>query len=424
MSFLATYVTWGYMRALMRAVMLALWPLAVGMLFPAYAARHRNPVGLDLSTGGTFSRGLAAFYFTQAPTDGSSAFLASAGSGVRRASENRGDGYGVGLLMEKSATNYMLRSRALDNAAWTNTANISAVNANGGPDGSNLADRLTLLSGGVGVYQIAPGPAGAVIGSHWCRAVSGTNKNQIYTFDNSGTHSLFARGVTTTTTYQRNDTSGGVATTNSGMIVGDGRNLSGAGVTVLGIDFGAHTEDNYVDMVQLEVGYYPTSPIDTAGAAVTRPQDVLSYADGEYPPELLTTGGVIRFAFDASSAEINNSGELWYLIAGGSSNDCVVVQGGGSGTCNFRLFCSGSMVAEIVTVAFARGDYVDVTFKPQAGYLAIDGPTTGFASDTGTGVAWPAMTDIFIGDDGGSSGPVTGRYLDAAGIGKPSIGLA
>ena len=119
-----------------------------------------TPLDLDLTQGGTFARSSAAYYYTQAPTDGSSAFLASASPGTRRV-ENRGDGLGIGYLSEKSATNYVLRSRALDNAAWTAGAGSISADAQAGPDGSGIADRETLASGQYGVYQASPGPSGS-----------------------------------------------------------------------------------------------------------------------------------------------------------------------------------------------------------------------------------------------------------------------
>lgn len=177
------------------------------IVFPAYAVEARTTVApvapdLDLRSGGTFARALAAYYYTQAPTDGSSAFLASASSGTRRAAEDRGDALGVALLMEKAATNYLLRSREQDNAAWLAPAATVTADVGNGPDGTAVADRVVGTNQRSG-YQDHPGPGGRVVMSVWNRSTSGASANQISIFHSDAASVVAAGYTTTTTTWSR-----------------------------------------------------------------------------------------------------------------------------------------------------------------------------------------------------------------------------
>jgi hypothetical protein len=372
---------------------------------------------LSLAAGGTFARALEGSYYTGAATDGLSAFLAWASSGVRRV-ENRGDGLGAGLLMERAATNYILRSRELDHAAWTVGGATITPDQNGGPDASGTSDRDQIASTAFGPYQVTPGPAGQVVCSAWVRRVSGTGTNQLYLVGTGGAIGIRAAPLSITTTYVRNE-AGGVATTNSGMLVADGRDLAGAGVPGGG---GAHAEDNYADLVQLEAGYYPTSAIRTTSATVTRPADALSYASGSFPSAFLSNGVTIVFAPDASSAEIVSASEDWRLlhIVNGFNFDGVRIRATG-GVCKVELVCNGSAVAER-TVTFSRGQALTITAKPAAGKLTVSGASTGDGSNTGSGASWTSSATLYVGGDDAVGHVATGRFLDARGGGSvPTI---
>lgn len=377
-------------------------------LFAAGRARGSTP-SLDLSTGGTFARALEASYYLSAPTTGSSAFLAWASSGVRRV-ENRGDGLGAGLLMERAATNYILRSRELDHAAWTVGGATITPDQNGGPDASGTSDRDQIASTAFGPYQVTPGPAGQVVCSAWVRRVSGTGTNQLYLVGTGGTVGIRAAPLSITTTYVRNE-AGGVATTNSGMLVADGRDLAGAGVPGGG---GAHAEDNYADLVQLEAGYYPTSAIRTTSASVARPADTLSYASGNYPSGFLTNGVVIVLAPDASDAEITTAQQDWRLVQVGT-NDYVRIRRvvGVPDVCKAELVCGASVVAAL-TITFSRAQSLTITAKPSAGSITVSGATSGNGTNTGTGAAWASSSTLYVGGDNTGGNNVTGRYVGAS----------
>lgn len=368
-------------------------------------ARDGSPaIGLDLTSGGTFARTLEGSYQTRAPTDGTSAFLAWAASDVRRASEDRGDGLGACLLMEKAATNYVLRSRELENAAWGAGTGTTTADQNGGPLGDGLTDRCTVTSGQYGNYQTAPGPAGQISCTAWVRGVSG-GTHQIYTVHApAGLVPLAAHALSVASTYVRNET-GGTAINTSGL-----NPIVGLDETAVGGQ-SAQAQDCYVDLVQLEAGYYPTSAIRTTSASVTRPADTLSYASGSYPAGFLTRGVVIVFAPDASSAEIVSASEDWRLVQVGAS-DHVRIRNV-TGTCKAELVCGGSVVAAL-SITFSRGQALTITARPSAGSLTVSGATTGNGTSTGTGAAWASDETLYVGGDSSGTSNATGRFVGSS----------
>lgn len=356
---------------------------------------------LDLSVGGTFTRGSEGSYLTGAPTDGSSAFLAWAGVDVRRI-ENRGDGLGAMLLMEGSRTNYFLQSRDMTHASWTAGTATLTSNANGGVDGATLADRENASSGQFSAYQQGRGQIAYSTLSAWVRAVSGTVSHQMLMLQAGST--LVAAATSRTTTYGRPSVSGN-ATGAAGGVPADGRDWSGIGGQV------ATAQDVYIDLTQVETGYFPSSPIRTAAAAVTRGADVLSYASGSFPAAFLTTGFKVVVAPDASSAEIVSSNTDLRILQVGAS-DYVRIRK--NTNCAVELVCGGSIVATL-TVTFSRAQALTITAIPSSGSLTVAGATTGNGTNTGSGAAWPAATTLYVGADNAAGNNFFGRIATTVG---------
>lgn len=359
----------------------------------------------SLSSGGTFARASAAYYYLSAPTDGSSAFLASASSGTRRSADTRGDGIGASLLMEKSATNKLLNSRDLTSGSWGVGLGSLTSNANGGVDGATLADRIVSASGQYGWYQITGEAPSSYAISAWARAVSGSFNAQIAlsssAINKCGTLAL------TIGAYGRITAVGTTTvTSNAGISMIDGRDLS-----AYSGGQAATAQDAYVDLLQLEAGYYPTSPIVTAGAAVTRSADTLSYASGAYPVGFLTSGVVVVIAPDASSAEIVSANEDWRLVQVGA-NDYVRIRAT-AGVCKAELVCGGSVVAA-QTFTFSHAQALTITAKPSAGSITVAGATTGNGTTTGSGAAWASSATLYVGGDNAGANNVTGRFVGAS----------
>lgn len=379
--------------------------IAVG---PAGESAQSPPgvnLDLDLTTGGTFSRNLVAWYFTSAPNDGSGAgFQATVGPNVRRAVDTRGDGIPASLLMEKAATNYVLQSHTTGVAPWGGgTGSISPANANG-IDGTFSAGFADALATNTSMLQTAPGPAGRVCASVWVRGRVAPQNAQITIAGNGFSVAVSAHGLAVTNTaFSRNSTSG-VAAVNSGLTVCDGADRTGVGGQT------AQPQDLEVDMGQIEAGYYPTSVIVTTGTSVTRPADLLSYPTGQFPAAFLTTGAVVSFAPDASSADIDSSGEVWRLIQNGA-NDYIEMLGAGAGAVTIRIVCGGVVKGTLSGITFARYQKLVITGKPTAGTIMVSGASAGNGTNTVAGAAWAAAQTLYIGSDNVNTRNVTGRYV-------------
>ena len=374
-------------------------PFAVTLSADLTPRRDISPMSLNLAWGGTFARGLAAYYATQAPTDGKIPFLALAPSGVRRSADVRGDGIPASLLMEKSATNYLLHSRDMSNASWTAGTGTLTTNVAAGPDDLGLAAQQNAASGQYGAWQPSPGPTGNVVASIWAMGVSATQSHQILLLNAPAV----ARVVSATASaWIRNVAQGSVGVA-AGMISLDARDETADGGQ------GATAQNCYLDLPQLERGFYPTSPITTTTGTVTRPADSLWYDVGTYPDGFLTDGFVVDFAADAASSEIASAGEDWRLVQAGSS-DYLCIRNV-SGTCKVELVCGGSVIAS-AAVTFARSQRMSITAKPSAGSVSIviTGGTN--ASASGPGLRWPAAK-LYIGGDDSNLHNATGRYVNA-----------
>lgn len=360
-----------------------------------------STVTLDLSIGGTFARALEASYYTAAPTDGSTSFLSWASSGTRRV-ENRGDGKGNCLLMEKSAVNCIVQSRDMGNAAWSVGTATLTNNANSGTDGLLLADRENAASGQYSAYSTNLTQSTQVAASVWARAVAGTVSHQMLVFDIGP---LSASVANVTTTYSRRNFTYVFGIFAGAFLPLDGRDQTSVGGQV------ATAQDVYFDLPQLERGYYPTSAIRTTTTPLIRPSDTLSYTTGNYPAAILTSGAVIVFAPDASSSEIVSSAEDWRLIQV-ADNDYVRIRNA-SGACKAELVCGASVVAAL-TITFSRAQTLTITAKPSAGSITVSGATTGDGTNTGTGAAWASGQTLHIGGDYLGNNNATGRFVGAS----------
>lgn len=340
--------------------------------------------GLNLLVGGTFTRASEGSYLIGAPTDGSTPFLAWAPDNERRI-EDRGDGLGSMLLIEGARTNYLLQSRQQTNAAWIAGTATEVENAVNGPDATLLAESIVATSGQISNRQTPTVAAGRVCVSVWARAIAGTVNHQMLFLESGGL--LSASVGVRSTTWSRAEVNVASTGTTAGLIPVDARDWSAVGGQA------ATAQSLYADLPQVEIGTFPSSPIRTTTAAVTRAVDVLSFPSGQYPVSFLTRGFRLTFVPDATNAEIVASGLNWSL-AGFDTDLSFLAFVNLAGNLTAHLTGPGAATIVQPAITFSRGQAMTFEVRPLAGTLTISGATTGNGIHVGSGFAWtPGASD-------------------------------
>jgi hypothetical protein len=216
------------------------------------------------------------------------------------------DGNGVCFLMEPSRTNKWLYNRSFFGTS-PGSSEVVTSNACASPDGLTAGTEDNVAFGNYGSYQVMIYPANTqIVGTSYQRRVTGTGNGKPG-LSNGDVSSAASVATALTTTYQRLELQVNMLVrTDLLYIPEDGRSTWGGTDQAL---------DAACDLVQVEAGYWPTSPIDTLGTPVTRPQDLLSYSSTEYPKEFLSTGFVFEFAPDCSSTEFLAEGGSWVFMS-------------------------------------------------------------------------------------------------------------
>lgn len=187
-----------------------------------------------------------------------------------------GDGSGaLGLLVEASRTNVVLRSQEFENAAWTSTASGVAnptvtANAAVAPDGTTTADRVQIpATSGVQYSLLQSGSVLTATASSiavWAKGNGTTDQTCIAASNGSGANCLCSYNPTTWTRCKcENKTLGALGP----MYIGNYSASTGP----CGISFNA--QDVFLWQAQGETAGSPyiTSDIATTSAAVTRAVD-------------------------------------------------------------------------------------------------------------------------------------------------------
>lgn len=325
----------------------------------------RATASLPLFSGGTFTRSTEGSYLTGAPTDGSTAFLAWAAVDARRI-ENRGDGLGSMLLLEGARTNLVIQSRDVDTAGgWAaGSGDTPTLDAGTGPDGAALADREQVSSAGYGRYKATTGGGTTVEVStsvYLKRMPSaGSGTAQVNPYDSAYRTVQFAIDET----WNRASIVRIPSFATISYIPWEGR-VGAAGVNM--------ALDYLCDLHQIEQGAFPSSPIRTTTAAVTRSADALSYADTAYPASFLTRGFRVQFAPDASSAEVVTAGGMNVVYFAGGATSRLEFSFSGADCQLYSYDAGGAQL--IATVTFSRGQLITIDWKETE--VIISGCTTG-----------------------------------------------
>jgi hypothetical protein len=171
-------------------------------------------------------------------------------------------------LIEPGATNRLLHSEQLDNAAWSKSAVTVTANAATAPDGSMTADKLTATSADSYCLQLIAGATGQHVFSVWLRADADTALS-FYIADNGGGGAATGQSVNVTTQWKRYSVARTVAPGATGFYVqiGGGSSFS-------------TNKAVYAWGAQAESGGKVTSYIQTTGTTVARAADVINSVAG------------------------------------------------------------------------------------------------------------------------------------------------
>ena len=220
-----------------------------------------------------------------------------AGSRVWTAPSGVGRVTADGLLVGSAATNLLLRSEALDNAAWTSFSSISITADQAvGPDGLTRMELVDTTSGFAdgSRYQgvTTASSSGAYTASAWVSPYGGASTNVwVAGGCNTGTNATSCScrrsdgGAVTATASSHNCQCQLTLAGDAGLVRVDSTNSCASAVTTRYLSVGpgvnaVSTGRAYIGYGQIESGDQSSAYIPTAGTSATRAADAVSVASG------------------------------------------------------------------------------------------------------------------------------------------------
>jgi hypothetical protein len=356
------------------------------ILFAAGGADDRRARSINLAKG-TFARTGQGSYLTGAPTDGATAFMALAATDVRR-TEDRGDGAGRLVLLERASTGTVADSANAAGSGWSGTA-TQVANSTAAPDGTTTADTIE----NVGTtfdqcrrYTSGPTASQQFAMSAWIKQKIGSAAS-IQVRNGAGV----ATNVTPTSVWQRAINAG----------VSDGfaecfNCLNGQGGTGLDVD------EHYWWGIQAETGRYPTSYIPTAGSSASRGADVLTFAS--LPAWFFRRGRFKKYAPIFANTDLA-SGDVRWLFTVADVNNGVRMRHDGTNVL-IEAVAGGVVKAASQALTFTAHANLGVVKWDRAGRIYVGG----VAGPVGTAWTWTPGAVRFGGIYGGSGSEADARF--------------
>lgn len=320
----------------------------------------------------------------------------------------------TGLLVEGGRTNIALRSEALDNAAWSGSATVSA-DSHAGPWGGTTMDSVTSSPAGNNRYQCpnVSSSTGPFVTSGFGRATSGTNAATL-TVTCTGGHNATscscyrADGSTctaTTSTTQCRGTSTFGTTVDRVTVVSScanavtqicfevyGGNVTGTGTNVWG------------GMQHEATASFSSSYIPTAGSTVARSADSVSFTPGTS----MDTSGC--FSAIATHGPVFPGASRWLTTSGG------VALGESAATTLFADDGTDDVVTTVVSVVGRA-----VTARAGWGASTISVGESGSTPDTGAFDGTMGSSTAYLGSSAGTANFLWG-HIRSAKIGSTLAG--
>jgi hypothetical protein len=359
-----------------------------------------DPVLLYLVSG-TFTRTTSGSYH-----NGSTSSIAWAVPNVLRY-EDRGDGYGELALLEGARTNVFNFSR--NPSSINNRTATAAVTASFAvsPDGLMSGTRYQ-LTGTQFADNSALTKTSGVLYAHslFVRSGEATTNFQLLVSNEN-----IAFTSTIDTTWRRADVvRAASATSNGGLVPIDARNWASVGGQA------AQSIDAVIDMMQVEVGSFPSSFIQTTSATdVARGSDTLSFPSGTYSPEIHTNGFEVKIYPEASSNELIAGSQTTYGITSFDSSIGFLAFLVTAGT-NIRIRYFEPVFGQRVVssdLIFNRHQEISIGFYPNSGSgtprIVVSGASSGNGNYSGSALALSSTGTLYIGNTYGTSNYLFGR---------------
>lgn len=135
----------------------------------------------------------------------------------------------------------------------------------------------------------------------------------------------------------------------------------------------------YLWNAQVEIGSFPSSPIETTNLAVTRPKDQTKWLEADVPDALRGIFSVKIIPYFDHDTPINHF-VADFKDSGASPRIQLIYQQSGN---NWRLVTPGGNI-DVGAVTFSRMQEITLTIDPNVSSLTVQGCTTGDGTTTGT----------------------------------------
>ena len=349
----------------------------------------------------------------------------TAASGVARSAAYDYDSDGVlrpvGLLLEGSATNRLLRSQEFDHAVWAKNAlgvaSAPAVTANyaAAPDGTTTADRVVMaLNAGTTIsdmselaQSLTTVAGNTYTQSVWLRTTDGSTKVLQLSFNGDGT-----KIITVTGTWQRFSNTFTATDT-----------IRWFRLALQGTTGTSDSADLLIWGAQQGVGYRPTSYIPTTSAQVTRSADTSTSAQVTRSTDSASVTGRNFTGFYnqtqgtiVAAARFPNVANATYprvvSVNGGSYlNAAEILVDGAEKKWSMNMRNAGALLAAAnLGGAASTGAYQRISLRIKKDDAAVS--AGGAAAISDTSVTLPAMTRLDVGNQSGNSNILNGHIAN------------